>query len=145
MICGFLPWRSGSSQGAAVADPHDQALTESVAPAIHPAPGAVRAFGVAVMTESTRSSDGLDARRRRLLFRSWHRGNREMDFIMGRFADAHVADLSESEVIEFERLILVPDADLYAWIAGQAEIPQDYNSALFRRLCAFHSLARDPT
>jgi antitoxin CptB len=97
------------------------------------------------MTGSTRSSDGLDTRRRRLLFRAWHRGNREMDLIMGRFADAHVGTLSEREVDEFERLIPVPDADLYAWIAGQAEIPPDYDCDLLRRLCAFHSAGRDPT
>ena len=41
------------------------------------------------MTGSSRSSDGLDPRRRRLLFRSWHRGTREADLIMGRFADVH--------------------------------------------------------
>ena len=47
------------------------------------------------MTGSTRSSDGLDDRRKRLLFRCWHRGTREMDLILGRFADAEIANLSE--------------------------------------------------
>jgi len=94
---------------------------------------------------TTRSSEGLDARRRKLLFRAWHRGNREMDLIMGRFADAWIERLSERDLDEFERLIEVPDADLYAWIAGQAEIPADEDCALLRRLCAFHSLAHDPT
>ncbi len=46
------------------------------------------------MTGSTRSSDGLDDRRKRLLFRCWHRGTREMDLILGRFADAEIAELS---------------------------------------------------
>ena len=50
------------------------------------------------MTGSTRSSDGLDARRRRLLFRSWHRGTREADLIMGRFADVHLATLNDAEL-----------------------------------------------
>ena len=54
------------------------------------------------MTGSTRSSEGLDVRRRRLLFRAWHRGIKEMDLIMGRFSDAHVGDLSEHELGEFE-------------------------------------------
>ena len=36
------------------------------------------------MTGSTRSSDGLDDRRKRLLFRCWHRGTREMDLLLGR-------------------------------------------------------------
>jgi len=64
---------------------------------------------------------------------------------MGGFADRHIAHLSDRELEEFERLILVPDADLYAWIAGQAEIPHEYDGALLRRLCAFHSAGRDPT
>ena len=48
------------------------------------------------MSGSTISSEGLDARRRRLLFRAWHRGMREVDLITGRFADAHIARLSEA-------------------------------------------------
>ena len=50
------------------------------------------------MTGSTRSSGGLDDRRKRLLFRCWHRGTREMDLILGRFADTEIADLSDAEI-----------------------------------------------
>ena len=50
------------------------------------------------MTGSTRSSGGLDDRRKRLLFRCWHRGTREMDLILGRFADAEIADLTDDEL-----------------------------------------------
>ena len=57
---------------------------------------------------TTRSSEGLSERRKRLLFRCWHRGTREMDLILGRFADADIADLSESEVDELERLVELP-------------------------------------
>ena len=42
------------------------------------------------MTGTQRSSADLDVRRRKILFRSWHRGIREMDLIMGQFADAHI-------------------------------------------------------
>jgi len=97
------------------------------------------------VTGSTKSSDGLDARRRRLLFRSWHRGIREMDLIMGRFADAWIEHLGERELDEYERLIEVPDPELYAWIAGQEAVPADYDSDLLRRLRAFHFTADDTT
>jgi antitoxin CptB len=90
------------------------------------------------MTGTTRSSEGLDPRRRKVLFRSWHRGMREMDLIMGGFADAKVAVLSEPELGEFERLIELPDRDLLAWITGEEAVPADFDSALFRDLCAFH-------
>jgi len=94
---------------------------------------------------TTLSSGGLDTRRRRLLFRSWHRGSREMDLIIGRFADAWIARMSEAELDEYERLIGLPDPDLYAWIAGREEVPADYDSEIMRRLRAFQSGSRDPT
>ena len=88
------------------------------------------------MTE--RTSDGLDPRRRRLLFRCWHRGMREMDLIMGRFADSALADLSEADLAELERLIELPDRDLLAWVTGEVGVPEDVDSALFRRMRDFH-------
>jgi len=90
------------------------------------------------MSGSTRSSEGLDERRRRLLFRAWHRGMREVDLITGRFADAHLATLSDAEVGDFERLMDVPEPDLLNWVMGAAEIPETHDTALFRRLCDFH-------
>ena len=70
------------------------------------------------MTGSTRSSGGLDDRRKRLLFRCWHRGTREMDLILGRFADAEIANLADDELAQLEHLIEVPDPDLYAALTG---------------------------
>jgi antitoxin CptB len=90
------------------------------------------------MTGTTRSSAGLDARRRRLLYRCWHRGTREMDLIMGRFADAMIGTLSEAELDVFERLSDAPDPDLYAWVSGWSEVPAEYDHELMRRLRGFH-------
>jgi len=89
------------------------------------------------MTGTTHSSDGLDLRRRKLLFHAWHRGMREMDLIVGRFADHTINALSDDELTEFERLIEVPDRDLLAWITGAADIPSAYDGPLFRRLRDF--------
>jgi antitoxin CptB len=90
------------------------------------------------MTGSTKSSSGLDARRRRLLFRSWHRGIREMDLIMGRFADAWLDRLTSDELDQYEQLIQVPDPDLYAWVSGEGAVPTLHDTPVFRRLRAFH-------
>jgi antitoxin CptB len=90
------------------------------------------------MTGTARSSEGLDARRRKLLFRSWHRGMREMDLIMGRFADATVEQLVADELADFERLMELPDHELLAWITGEADVPPNYDTALFRRLRDFN-------
>ena len=90
------------------------------------------------MSGSTRSSADLDPRRRKILFRAWHRGMREMDLIMGRFADAQIGNLSEADLDEFERLIEVLDRDLLSWVTGEAEVPENYDSEVFRQLKAFH-------
>lgn len=95
------------------------------------------------MTGTTRSSDGLDDRRKRLLFRCWHRGTREMDLILGRFADAEIADLSDGDMAELERLIDVPDPDLYAALTGDKPLDPEYASALFDRIKAFRAVDHD--
>jgi antitoxin CptB len=95
------------------------------------------------MTGTTRSSDGLDERRRRLLYRSWHRGTREMDLIMGQFADASIAELGDAELVEYERLMTIPDPDLYAWVTGERRVPPAYDTDLLKRLRIFH-MARRP-
>ena len=89
------------------------------------------------MTGTTRSSSGLDERRKRLLFRCWHRGTREMDLILGRFADAEIAGLSDGEMAELEHLIEVPDPDLYAALTGNVVPAPAFAGALFERIRAF--------
>jgi antitoxin CptB len=96
------------------------------------------------MTGSARSSDGLDDRRKRLLFRCWHRGTREMDLILGRFADAEITGLTDTELTQLENLIEVPDPDLYAALSSDALLAPEYRTPLFDRIKSFrvvdHSL-----
>jgi antitoxin CptB len=107
----------------------------------------VRAFGVWMdlrkMTGSTRSSGGLDHRRKRLLFRCWHRGTREMDLILGRFADVEIADLANDELAQLERLIGLPDPDLYAALTGDQPLAAEHDTALFARIKTFRATDRD--
>jgi antitoxin CptB len=93
------------------------------------------------MTGSTRSSDGLDARRRRLLFRSWHRGTREADLIMGRFADAHIEAFSDGELDQYEYLLDAIESDLLAWMTGAQPVPAEHDTPMFRRVRQFHFAA----
>jgi antitoxin CptB len=95
------------------------------------------------MTGTTRSSSGLDDRRKRLLFRCWHRGTREMDLILGRFADAEIATLRDEELSELERLIEMPDPDLYAALTGARPPDPAYAGALFDRIKAFRAVAHE--
>jgi antitoxin CptB len=91
------------------------------------------------MTE--RSSEGLDVRRRKLLFRAWRRGVREMDLIVGRFADAHIDKFDDAGLDDFERLIEAPNAALYAWVIGAEDIPANYDTTVLASLRTFHSRA----
>ena len=94
------------------------------------------------MTGTARSSDGLDAHRRKLLFRAWHRGIREMDLIMGRFADATIEQLSEAELTEFDALMELPDQQVLAWITGEAVVLPEHDGPLLLRLREFHAGTR---
>ena len=84
-----------------------------------------------------RGSAGLDERRRRILFRSRHRGMREMDLIMGGFADSQVASLLSEEVDAFEILLDLPDHDVFSWLTGEVAVPPEHDTPVFRRLKAF--------
>jgi antitoxin CptB len=89
-----------------------------------------------LMSGSDLSSAGLDARRRRVLFRAWRRGLREMDLVMGRFADRNLREMGEADLSEFERLLDVPDPQVLAWITGEAPTPPTFDTPLFARLRA---------
>ncbi|MAK61912.1 MAG: succinate dehydrogenase assembly factor 2 [Ponticaulis sp.] len=79
----------------------------------------------------------MDERRRKLHFRAWRRGIRELDLIFGSFSDAHMANLTDSDLDEFERLLDVPDLKLYDWITGTAETPAEYQSNVLDQLKQF--------
>jgi antitoxin CptB len=81
----------------------------------------------------------LDARQRRILFRSWHRGTRELDLILGRFADAEIASLRSSELDDYELLLEAQDRDVFSWLTFEAEIPSLYDTPVLRKIRAFHS------
>jgi antitoxin CptB len=79
-------------------------------------------------------SAALDTRRKRARFRAWHRGTREMDLIMGRFADREMATLSETDLALFEALLEERESDVFAWVTGKAPVPPAYAGPLLSRL-----------
>jgi antitoxin CptB len=88
------------------------------------------------MTGTTRTSDGLDTHRRKLLYRSWHRGMREMDLILGDFADRYIDKLTDAELDEYAVLLDLQDADLLSWVTGERPLPQQHDTAIFRKVLA---------
>ena len=73
------------------------------------------------------TSHGLSARKKKILFRAWHRGMREMDLLFGQFADANIADLSEDQLDTFETLLDLPDRDVLAWLTGEKSAPIEHH------------------
>ena len=130
----------------AVDNREHKGLTLAIPTAISTPPGTpgLLAFGWdREMTGTIRSSGGLDDRRKRLLFRCWHRGTREMDLILGRFADAEIVAMRDDELAELERLIELPDPDLYAALIGDTPLDAEYATALFDRIKAFRAVDHD--
>jgi antitoxin CptB len=77
-----------------------------------------------------------DKHRERLRFRSWHRGTREMDLLLGGFADAHLRAFAPEQLVLYETLLEQSDPDLYNWITGQERVPAAHDNDVMRLLCA---------
>jgi antitoxin CptB len=82
-------------------------------------------------------TDSSEIRRKRLLFRSWHRGTREADLILGSFAEANLAAFDEGRLDRYEALLECPDADLFDWVIGRTAPPPEYDTDVTRLLLAF--------
>ncbi|QRM55522.1 succinate dehydrogenase assembly factor 2 [Sinorhizobium sp. BG8] len=89
------------------------------------------------MTGSKRSSAEIDPRRKRILFRCWHRGIREMDLVLGAFADAEIASLTDAQLDELELIMSEEDADLIKWVTGEKPVPEQFRTGLFPRIAAY--------
>jgi antitoxin CptB len=76
-------------------------------------------------------------RLQKLKFRAWRRGFREADLILGPFADAHVQDFTLEQLDAFERLLEVPDQDLYEWIVERTPTPAAFDDEIMRMIKIF--------
>ena len=74
--------------------------------------------------------------RKKLIFRSDHRGTKEMDLLLGSFAREHVPNFSEEELAIYEELLQENDPNLYNWIIGKEEAPANIQSDVFEKLKA---------
>jgi antitoxin CptB len=88
------------------------------------------------MTGTTNTGEGLDARRKKLLFRSWHRGMREMDLILGQFADAEIGTLTAGEIDQYERLLDIPDTEFLPLVTGERPVPANLDSPVLQKILA---------
>jgi antitoxin CptB len=82
-------------------------------------------------------TETIENRRKRLRFRAWHRGTKEMDLLIGSFADAHLSGFGRDQLDRFEALLDVPEPVVYDWILGRGQPPADYDDDVTRLLLAF--------
>lgn len=80
------------------------------------------------MTESD------EDKRKRLKFRSWHRGTRELDLIMGTFADRTLDGLAGAELDLYDEILTHPDPDLYNWITAVEPVPANFMNPVMEKL-----------
>ena len=81
-------------------------------------------------------AETAEARLKRMAMRSWRRGTKEMDLVLGPWADAHLAGMSTEELDLYDRLLQENDQDLMAWIMGTAAAP-GWISPLLARVKSF--------
>lgn len=82
-----------------------------------------------------------DARCRRILYRASHRGTKELDWLLGKYAEAHIADMNEADLQSFEEFLALPDPDIQRWLLEPGTPPPNGEAGeLVSRLKAFHEL-----
>ena len=77
-----------------------------------------------------------EARLKRMAMRSWRRGTKEMDLILGPYADACLASMPADKLDLYDALLEENDQDLLPWVLGQTPPPPDYG-ALLAEIAAF--------
>ena len=85
-------------------------------------------------------AEDLLRRRKRLKYRSWHRGTKEMDLLLGPFADACLDGFDAALLAEYEAVLEVPEPDLYEWILGRAAPPLEARSSVLLKLIAYYAV-----
>lgn len=86
-----------------------------------------------IMSDEKRLEE-IGTKRKRLIYRSWHRGTREMDLLMGSFADEYVPAFSADELTQYEDILGYSDPDLYNWISGREECPANLTGPVMDKL-----------
>ncbi len=90
--------------------------------------------------------EDLELRRRRLEYRSKHRGTKELDLLLGVFAERQLELMSARELELYEAILEADEVDIYAWLVGRAPVPPAHDNDVMRRLLSFdfpRALRRD--
>ena len=86
-----------------------------------------------------------EIRRKRLQWRASRRGIKEMDLVVGGYAQAHLATMNLQELDAFEMVLDLPDTDLLAWMTGQAAVPAAVSTPMLARVLKFRPVETSQT
>jgi antitoxin CptB len=81
--------------------------------------------------------DKLEKIRKRLAWRASRRGIKEMDIIVGGYADAHLPTMSAKDLVTFEALLEIPDQQLLTWVTRQEDVPLELRNPMLMDILAF--------
>jgi len=87
----------------------------------------------------------IEHRRKKLKFRAWHRGTKEMDLILGNFADEHLEQMSSEQMDRFSHILKQADDELYSWVSGAKQMPDHLDRDIMKKLESFRMSPSDFT
>ncbi len=87
------------------------------------------------------SEDNISNKRKRLIYRSWHRGTREVDLLLGGFADAHIPHFTAQQLEVYDEFLGNNDPDIFNWITGQEPMPETEDKEMVQLMMTFFKTA----
>lgn len=82
-------------------------------------------------------AEELEIERKRLIYRARHRGTKELDLLIGSFADAHLEGFDSGQLARFEKILSLPEPQLYAWLLGEENPPEALQDDVMALLLSF--------
>lgn len=86
--------------------------------------------------EEAMSEDPL-TKRKRLRYRSWHCGTKELDLLLGRFAEIHLDQFDDGDIALYEEILESDEHDIYGWISGRLAVPVELDNHVMAAILAF--------
>ena len=98
------------------------------------------------VSDGAAGAGDLATRRRRAQYRANYRGTKEMDWLLGKFAEAHVGDMPEPDLTTFEKFLALADPDIQGWLMDtprQTPVasPDPEFHGLINRIRTFHGMS----
>ncbi|WP_236870196.1 FAD assembly factor SdhE [Candidatus Bandiella numerosa] len=85
----------------------------------------------------------FDHLKKKLLYQSTHRGCKELDIILGSFAEKFLMNLESESIKQYEELLQVPDNDIYNWVIEKSIPPKRYDTKLLSSIISFNKKKYD--